>query len=294
MSAEVHRFRVGAFHCFVLSDGNYVYPAGMFFANARKEDYERELRRRQLPLDQITTPYDCLYLDTGRHRVLVDTGAGKLAPTTGRLVQHLRRQGIDPATIDTVILTHAHADHIGGNLGAHGKLTFPNARYVMSRIEWHFWTSKPDLSGLDCGDHLKQLLLQYAADMLPPIRRRLDLLDGEDEVVPGIHAIAAPGHTPGHLALEIRSQGQVLIDAVDAFLHPIFLDRLDWYSVVDLDPEKTIATRRRLRDRAAESGALVMAFHFPFPGLGRVSRNENGFVWKAVAPAPHPGPRYSL
>jgi glyoxylase-like metal-dependent hydrolase (beta-lactamase superfamily II) len=283
METETHRFKLGAFDCLAVSDGTFAYPAELFFANARKQDYERELRERQVPLDQITTPYVCLYLDTGEHRVLVDTGAGKLAPTTGRLIKNLRSEGIDPATIDTVILTHAHADHIGGNLDSNGNLAFPNARYVMSRVEWDFWTSKAPLTGLKCGDHLKQLLLQYAADMLPPIQRRLDLVDGEAEVVPGVRTIAAPGHTPGHLALEISSQGETFIDAVDTFLHPIQIDQPGWYSVVDIDPESVLASRRRLLERTAETGMKVMSFHFPFPGLGQITRKENGFAWKPVA-----------
>ncbi len=280
MEAETHRFKIGAFDCLAVSDGTFAYPAGLLFANARKEDYEQGLRERHLPLDQITTPYVCLYLDTGEHRVLVDTGAGNLAPTTGRLVQNLRSEGIDPGNIDTVILTHAHADHIGGNLDSDGNLAFPNARYVMSRVEWDFWTSKPDLSSLNCGDHLEQLLLQYVEAMLPPIRHRLDLVDGEEELVPGIRTIPAPGHTPGHLALEINSQGETFIDAVDTFLHPMMIERIEWYSVVDIYPEKGIASRRRLLERAADTGAAVMSFHFPFPGLGRVVRKEDGFTWK--------------
>ena len=282
MKCETHRFKVGAFDCLAVSDGTFAYPAELFFANAGKEDYEKALRSRELPLDKITTPYVCLYLDTGKHRVLVDTGAGKLAPTTGRLIQNLRSEGIEPETIDTVILTHAHADHIGGNLLANGKLTFANARYVMSRVEWDFWTSKPDLSSLECGDHLKQLLLQYVADMLPPIRHRLDLLDDEAEVVPGIRTIAAPGHTPGHLALQISSHGQTFIDAVDTFLHPIQIKRLDWCSVVDVYPESVLASRRRLLERAADTDVGILLFHFPFPGLGQVVRSGSGFAWKPV------------
>ena len=154
MEPETYQFKVGAFHCLAVSDGTFVYPPAGVFANAGKEEYEGALSARHLPLDEIKTPYVCLYLDTRAHRVLVDTGAGKLAPTTGQLVKNLRSQGIDPGTIDTVIVSHAHPDHIGSNLDSNGNLTFPNARYVISRDEWDFWTSKPDLSSLKCDDHL--------------------------------------------------------------------------------------------------------------------------------------------
>jgi glyoxylase-like metal-dependent hydrolase (beta-lactamase superfamily II) len=153
---------------------------------------------------------------------------------------------------------------------------------VMSRDEWDFWTSKPDLSSLKCDDHLKQLLLQYAADMLPPIRHHLDFVADEAEVVPGVRALAAPGHTPGHMAVQVSSQGETLIDAVDAILHPILIERLDWYSVVDLLPERELASRRRLLELAVEIKAAVMAFHFPFPGLGRVTRAGKGFSFSAI------------
>ena len=279
MDAEIYRFKIGAFNCLAVSDGTFVYPAGMIFGNAPKEEYEAALGERRFPLDTIETPYTCLYLDTGGHRVLLDTGAGKLAPSTGRLVKNLLSENIEPETIDTVILTHGHPDHIGGNLDSTGNLTFPNARYVMSRDEWDFWTSKPDLSGLKCDDHLKQLMLQCGRDTLPPIRRQLDLVDGETEILQGVCMLAAPGHTPGHVAIEISSQGQVLIDAVDAMLHPIMIDRLDWYSAFDLFPDKALASRRRLLERAADNGATLMAFHFPFPGLGRVRRTKMGFSY---------------
>jgi glyoxylase-like metal-dependent hydrolase (beta-lactamase superfamily II) len=267
MDAETHWFKVGAFDCLAVSDGTFVYPPAVFFANACKEDYEAELEKRHLPLDEVTTPFVCLYVDTGQHRVLVDTGAGRLAPTTGRLVKNLQHQRIDPGSIDTVILTHAHPDHIGGNLDSNGNLAFRNARYVMSRDEWNFWTDAPDLSSLQCDDHIKQLLLQCAADMLPPVQRRVDFVNDGAEIVPGVRAVAAPGHTPGHLAVEINSRGETLIDAVDGVLHPILIERLEWYSRVDLIPQRALASRRSILKRSVERGAALMAFHFPFPGF---------------------------
>ena len=108
----------------------------MFFVNAPKEDYEARLRERHLPLDEVKTPYICLDLDTGEHRVVVDTGAGNLAPTTGQLVKNLQTEGMEPGSIDTVVLTHAHPDHIGGNLDLNGNLTFPQCslRNVAGRV----------------------------------------------------------------------------------------------------------------------------------------------------------------
>lgn len=265
-----------------MSDGTFTYPAGVFFANAPKEEYQTWLRARQLPADHMTTPYVCLYLDTGRHRVLVDTGAGRLGPTTGRLVANLRRAGVEPADIDTVILTHAHADHIGGNCQAEGQPAFPRARYVMSRREWDFWTGPPDLSRLGCSAPLKQVLLQAVAQNLEPLRNQLDLLDQEGEIVPGVRALAAPGHTPGHWALDIRSRDEGFLDAVDTALHPLQIEHPEWFTVVDTHPELAVASRQRLLARAAATGVAVLFFHFRSPGLGRVTRSESGFVWRPL------------
>ncbi len=282
MDAESHWFKVGAFDCLAVSDGCLTYPPAVFFVNASKSDYEAALRERNLPLDGVTTPYICLYFRTEGHQVLVDTGAGNLAATTGRLVKNLQNQGIDPGSIDTVILTHAHPDHIGGILDSNGAPGFRNARYVMSRDEWDFWTQSPSLSSLQCDDQVKHLVLQCAAEVLPSLRHRLELVAGGDEIVPGVRVLAAPGHTPGHIALDISSQGETLIDAVDAVLHPVMIERLEWYSGVDLLPEKTLTSRRSLLEQAAQKEAVLMAFHFPFPGLGRVRRTKTGFSYDPI------------
>lgn len=291
MSTEVYHFKVGAFECMAVSDGTHTYappnfppPAILLFGNAPTEHLEQTLRQHNIQPEHWTewiSPYICLLVNTSEHLVLVDTGAGGLGPNTGRLLQSLQVGGIAPDDIDMVILTHCHPDHIGGNTLDNGKLAFPNARYAMWKDEWDFWTSEEAEKKLD--EHVKEVLLGVARKNLPPIQSKLDLIEREREILPGIQAIAAPGHTPGHMALVISSEGEQLMYISDTALHPIHLEQPEWCAAVDFTPDQVVATRHRLFNRAAAEKALVFAFHFPFPGLGHIVRKEEGWEWQPIA-----------
>jgi glyoxylase-like metal-dependent hydrolase (beta-lactamase superfamily II) len=281
------RFQLGTFRCIVVNDGNspYLDPAQVFFVNAPKEDLKEALRGYNLDISkwkEYVSPYPSMLIDTGQHRVLVDTGEGKLEPTTGKLIPNLRAEGIAPEDIDTVILTHAHPDHIGGSIDGEGDPAFPEARYVLSRDEWDFWFPKPNLAALDISESDRELIIKCAHDYLLPIRNQLDLVDREMEVVPGVWIVAARGHTPGYMAVSIVSDDKQLLCLGDTVIHQIHVEHPDWYIKYDLVPEQVIATRRRLLDRAAHQKALLHAYHFPFPGLGYVTQKGVGWQWQPM------------
>jgi len=292
MSSESYRFDVGSFECIAISDGTFTYPHPSqnvfinFFVNAPEERLKRVLRDHNLDpehWEEYVSPYNCLVISKGQRHVLVDTGAGSLAPTTGKLIPNLEAEGISPEDIDIVILTHGHPDHIGGIIDKEGNPAFPHARYVMWKDEWDFWTSEPNLDELKISDHGKGLLIKVAQDNLLPLRDRIDLVSHETEIVPGIRVISAPGHTPGHMVVEVISGSDQLLHISDTVLHPIHLEEPEWYSAVAINPHQVIETRSRVLDMASKENVLTLAFHFTFPGLGHVLQKEGRLHWQPIS-----------
>ncbi len=282
-----YRFKIGDFECLAVSDGSHTYtppqfppPEVMLFANASPESLASVRQRYNLPTPwtEWVSPYTCLVVRTDKHLVLVDTGAGSLATTTGKLIANLRAAGIAPGDIDTVVNTHGHPDHLGGNTTADGKPAFPKARYVISRDEWDFWTSAQAEQKID--EHSREILVGTARRNLLPLKDRLQLVGGEAEIVPGMQAIPAPGHTPGLMALAVSSKNERLLCISDVVLHPVHLEMPEWFSVFDVFPDSLVLTRRKLLSSAGK--ALIMAFHFPFPGLGRVVRKGKTWRWQTA------------
>ena len=150
-----YSFKLGAFECTCISDGDVNYPVASFFKDVPPERAQAILREFDLPTTHVYSPYTLLLVDTGEHKVLVDTGVGLVGKhvkemfrdvdnsglEAGIALENLRNAGIQPEAIDTVIITHAHPDHIGGNLDANGQLNVPNAQYYMWQVEWDFWFS---------------------------------------------------------------------------------------------------------------------------------------------------------
>ena len=187
-----YAFQVGSVCCTVLTDGYYAYPTPWFFPNADPDRLAAALDRRRLPHHAILSPYTCLLIESGRHVALVDTGGGASSRTSGAIVARLEMAGIHPRNVDTVILTHAHPDHIGGALSAGGRPVFSNARHLLSETEWEFWTAAhPDVSALRVPLEVQSSIAETARRSLSALRFQIETVDKEMEVIPGVRVIPA-------------------------------------------------------------------------------------------------------
>jgi glyoxylase-like metal-dependent hydrolase (beta-lactamase superfamily II) len=284
LHSDTFRFRVGEFLCTAVRDAAPLYPLDTLLTNVPKERRKSLLRSRGEDPEQIPLPYTCLLIDTARAFVLVDTGMGAPAGDAdkGKLLDILRAEGIDSRQIETVVISHAHPDHVGGIATEGDTLAFPNARYVMFRQEWDFWMVNPDLAGLPLDDTIKQSMLSSARTNLSRIEAQIDLLRERTEILPGITAVPAFGHTPGHMALEISSADAELLFVADALLHPLNFEFPEARAVFDHQPETMVATRLRLLQQAAGRQCLISTTHLPFPGVGHVVPQGNTWSWRPV------------
>jgi glyoxylase-like metal-dependent hydrolase (beta-lactamase superfamily II) len=276
LNTAPRHFSIGNFKCIAIRDGGHMGSADFLFSNAPEPEIAQALQKYSLEADQLISSWTCLLVDTGEKTLLIDTGIGSSVPIGGQLAGHLKQQGYPPETIDLVFLTHGHGDHIGGLTDADGNLTFRHAAYLMGKKEYEFWTSQENLDSLDEG------MTRFARTKLPAIQDRVRLLEGGEEILPGIQVVESFGHTPGLMSVEIRSQGESLLYFSDAFLHEIQIEHPDWYAPVDMNPEEMIATRYQLLERAANPGTTVLAFHYDFPGLGHILRDGDHWLWSPI------------
>ncbi len=271
-------FRVGEFQCAAVSDGWHEYEPADFFIGASPEELRAALVRFGITTKLLTTPYTFLTVNTGEHQVLVDTGAGGFLPTTGMLPANLRKAGVPLETIDVVILTHAHPDHIGGLLDAEGRPQYPKARHFIPRLEWEFWFSD------DAATKAPQAFVDLARTKLRPLESSISLVEHDTQIVPGVMLVDARGHTPGHSMVTFTSCSSTLVFGADAVVFPIHLEHPDWTpDRYDVDPVAADATKRRVAEQAAALDWLVLFQHFaPFPSLGKVVPHDGAWRWAPI------------
>lgn len=287
-SPGVYRYTVGAFEVTALTDGIARRPldAG-FVKNVPVEEVRKALDEAFIPTDALPITFTALVVNTGSRLILIDAGTGgRLAPTAGQLYENLAAAGVDPKAVDTVLISHFHPDHIGGIRLKDGALAFPNAEVVVPEAEWAFWMDEGSASR---APEALANAFKLARKIFDPMAKDVRLYKGETEPIPGIYAIPAYGHTPGHMAFRIVSENEQLLVWSDVTSLPaLFVRNPNWHVLFDMDPEMAAQTRRRLLDMASADRLLVAGYHFPFPAVGHIAQRnarEYAFVPELWNPA---------
>lgn len=225
----------------------------------------------------VSATVQAYLVNTGAKLVLIDTGAGGHwgGPTLGKLVQNLKASGYKPEQVDLVLLTHLHADHVGG-IYQNGKRVFPNATVMMKKADADFWLSKEIMAK---APEEAKIFFTVAQDAAAPYiaAGKWRPYEGMDEIVPGIAPYAIPGHTPGHAGYMISSKGQSLLVWGDvAHVGAVQMPHPEVSIVFDSDSTSAVKTREALLVKLAQDKTMIAAAHMPFPGLGRIRNADSG------------------
>lgn len=284
-----YRTQLGDFEVTALYDGAIELETKLL-KNARPQDLNALLARMFVGNPKMQTAVNAYLINTGKNLVLVDTGAAKLfGPSLGNIATNLKAAGYSLEQVDTVVLTHLHADHMGGLNDAGGQPIFPKARILAAQEDNDFWLSEKVAAAAPEG---MQPFFKLSRDSAAPYlaKGQWATFAAGSELVPGIRAVKANGHTPGHTAFAVESKGQKLLiwgDLVHA--HAVQFAKPGVSIEFDVDQKQAIATRKAIMKEAAASKVLVGGMHLPFPGLGHVRAEGKGsYAWVPVEFAPLP------
>ncbi len=264
-TARFNRVKLGGFEVTTLLAGTMTRPDphSIFGLNASDQEFAAAARSANIPTDAAQFFFTPTVVNTGAELVLFDTGLNAEG-ITGALAE----AGYTPDQIDVVVITHMHGDHIGGLMDGDTP-TFPNARYVTGAVEFDAWAAQ----GNDT----------FEAKMRPLAEQTAMIEDGANGFA-GHTAMAAFGHTPGHMVHMIESEGKSLLLAADFANHYVFsLARPDWEVSFDMDKTKAAETRKRLLDMLATDKIPFVGYHMPWPGTGYVERDGDGFRYQPTS-----------
>lgn len=271
-----YNFMHGDVQVTLVSDGVLALGDGRkLIKEATQEELTQRLEAAFLAPDNWVLQQNIPVLKIGGKTVIVDTGSGAtemFGDGTNRLVGNLKAAGIDPASIDLIALSHCHPDHCGGMTDADGNLVFPNAQVSVNEADFKFWTDEAKLSG-----DMKPFI-EFARARMLPYKDRMTFHKGGQDVVAGLQAIDAPGHTVGHTAFLLTSGSKPLAITADcAHHHILFVEKPKIEFGYDTDSKQAVATRLKMWDMLATDRIPFLAYHFPWPGLGNLAKSGDAY-----------------
>ena len=274
-----YRFKLGSAECTVVTDGQL--PLGnpsASFTQISKDEINRELTENFLPTNNAVLEQNALVVNFSDRLVLFDTGMGTdtlYGKTTGQLQASLKAAGIAPADVDAVVMSHAHIDHCGGLVADDGTLNFPNAQCFIGEPDFAYWT---DDGKVPADYPARARFLGQARKNLLPVKNRITFYKNEQEILPGITALSAPGHTVSHSVFMISSGNSKLCYIGDLAHHSVLLlERPRTQFAYDTDPAQSAESRVRMMDMFAANRIPILAYHFAWPGAGHVAKAGEGY-----------------
>lgn len=272
-----YRFKVSGFTVTTVHDGYFQRPLQGFIRNAPLEEVQKVLAESFLPTDVFRIPFTLTVLDTGRQLIVFDSGNGAMPPgaTQGKAAENMRAAGIDPAKVGLVVMSHFHGDHLGGLLDASGAAAFPNAEVVVPTTEWKWWSDPGNESRSPEG---QRPTFANSAKRFAPYKERIRQIADDAEVVPGVRAVPAFGHTPGHTCYLIADGSEQAMFVADTTNRPELLARHpEYHAVSDFDPQTAETSRRKVYDRVSADRMRITGYHFPFPANGYMEKEGRGY-----------------
>jgi glyoxylase-like metal-dependent hydrolase (beta-lactamase superfamily II) len=279
-------FKVGDIQMTTLYDGSLDRPnAAGLVKNASVDDVKGAMKASGLPEDNVPNPFTVPVARAGGRTILFDAGTGgQVAPTAGLMADNMKAAGIDPASVDLVLISHFHPDHISGLMAKDTNAPiYPKAEIVMPETEYKWWTDAAVFSKLPEARHGLAKRIQAVFPAWKD-KGQIKLIGDNVEVAPGIRSIDAPGHTPGHMAWHLSSgTAQMLVLADVVTYNPVFLRNPGWHGSFDADGALAETQRRKLLERAIADKMMVTAYHFTFPSAGTIAKDGAGYAFTPVA-----------